>query len=135
MFKSFKSAPETLATRARLGHHVVQLLVLHLLLVHDQHAHGHVFVRHAGRRRDVPNAQVIDDRLDDGMVRRMVAIVEYPRAVALAEPRVVHRWGNEVVTPAELVEGEAKRVELAAVLGHAGFAFVVGDIGDDGGRG
>lgn len=101
--------------------------------MHNQHTHGHVFVRHTGRRRDVPYAQVIDDRLDDGMIWRVVAIVEHPRAVALAEPRVVHWWGNEIVTPAELVEGQAKRVELAAVLGRAGFAFVVGDIGDDGG--
>lgn len=129
----FKSAPETSATRARLGHHVIQLLVLHFPLVHNQHAHGHVFVRHTGRRRDVPYTQVVDDRLDDGMIWRVVAIVEQPRAVALAEPRVVHWRGNEVVTPAELVEGQAERVELTAVLGRAGFAFVVGEVRDDGG--
>lgn len=133
--QSRKPPPEPLATGARLGHHVLQLPVLHLLLVHDQHAHGHVLVRHAGRRRNAPDAQVVDDRLDDGVVGGVVAVVEHPWAAALAEPRVVHRRSDEVVTPAELVEGEAKRVQLAAVLGRAGFALVVGDIGDDGGGG
>lgn len=132
MFESFKSA---LATRARLGHHVRQLPVLHLLLVYDQHAHGHVLVRYAWWRGDVPDAQVVDDRLDDGVVGGMVAVVEHPRAVAPAESWVVHRRSDEVVTPAELVEGQPEGVELAAVLGHASFAFVVRDIRNDGGSG
>lgn len=132
LFSQRLSRSSLLATCARLGHHVLQLPVLHFLLVHDQHAHGHVLVRHARRRGNVPDAKVVDDRLDDGVVRGMVAVVEHPRAVALAEPRVVHRRSDEVVTPAELVEGEAERVQLAAVLGNAGFAFVVGDIRDDG---
>lgn len=96
--------------------------------MHDQHAHGHVFIRYAGWRRHVPDAQVVDDRLDDGVVGGMVAVVQHPRTVSLAEPGVVHRRSDEVVTPAELVEREAEGVELAAVLGHAGFAFVVGDV-------
>ena len=69
------------------------------------------------------------------MVGGMVAVVEHPRAVSPAEPRVVHRRSDEVVTPAELVEGQPEGVELAAVLGHASFAFVLGDIRDDGGSG
>lgn len=62
------------------------------------------------------------------MVGGMVAVVQHPWAVPLAEPRVVDGRGDEVVTPAELIKGEAEGVELTAVLGHAGFAFVVGDV-------
>lgn len=99
--------------------------------MHDQHAHGHVFVGHAGRRRDVPDAKVIDERLDYGMVGGMVAIVEHPRAVALAEARVVDGRGDEVVAPAKFVKRQAERVELASVFRCVGFVFVAGDIRDD----
>lgn len=123
-----KTSDRSLAARARRSHHVVQLLVLHLLLVHHQHTHGHVFVRYAGWRRHVANAQVVDERLDDGVVRGMVAVVENPGAVALAEAWVVHRGRNEVVAQTELAEGEAERVELAAVLWHTGVTFQAGNV-------
>lgn len=130
-----KTSDPSLAARARLGHHVVQLLVLHFPFVHHQHAHGHVFVRHAGWWRDVADAQVVDECLDDGVVRGMVAVVKHSRAVALAEAWVVHGRRDEVVAQAKLVEGEAEGVQLAAVLRHAGFAFDPRDVGDDGGGG
>lgn len=102
----YKTSGPPLAARARLGYHVVQLLVLHVVLVLHQHAHGHVFVRDAGRQRHVADAQVVDERLDDGVVRGMVAVVQNFGAVALAEARVVHRGRNEVVAQAELSEGQ-----------------------------
>lgn len=130
-----KTSDPSLAAGARLGHHIVQLLVLHFPFVHHQHAHGHVFVRHAGWCRDVADAKVIDERLDDGVVWGMVAIVKHPWAVALAEAWVVHRRCDEVVAQAKLIEREAEGVQLAAVLPYAGFAFDPWDVGDDGGRG
>lgn len=135
VFFSSLAALAALAAGAGLRHHVLQLAVLHLLLVHHQHAHGHVLVRHTGRRRDVPHAQVVDGGLDDGVVRGVVAVVEHPGTVPLAEARVVNGRGDEVVTPSQLVEGQAEGVQLAAVFWRAGFVFVVGDFRQDGGGG
>ncbi|CAG5929543.1 unnamed protein product, partial [Menidia menidia] len=129
------SRPERSATCAGLGHHVLQLPVLHLLLVHQQHAHGHVLVGHAGGRGHVPDAHLVDERLDDGVVGRVVAVVQHAGAVALAVAGVVDRRGQEVVAPAQLCEGQAEGVELAAVLGRGAFAFGAGRVADDGGRG
>lgn len=118
VFSILTTSPKSSAG-AGVCNHVLIFFINYLSITpHHQHAHTFVFIRNARGQRDICHTKLADECLHDGVVGRIVAIMQDARTVSHAVSRIILVGCNNPVVPSQIFEVHAGGVQLAVVLGH-----------------
>lgn len=101
---------------AHHGHLLVVLQHHRTLVVEIEHGHAVQLRGHAAGLRHLAGIQVVDQRLDHGMVRGVQVVGQRERALPVAVVRIVAQRRHNPIVPAHVREVHIQRVPPAGVV-------------------